>query len=145
MRALRDRMPPQNQLPAPVDAPAVLYRHENLAVGLRVEAFRTGVRFTISVRLARRPTQFPANPVVGLRRHAERMSGPFSLSDQKLKVGVVLADGRRLVATEQLHFLHQEDALHPGTAILVFLGGRGDGPLAADLDYWLTRFPHPAL
>lgn len=71
------------------------------------------------------------------------MSGPFSVSDQKLQVGVVPADGRRLVSAEQLNFLYQEDALQPGTAILMHLGDRGQGPLAIHLDYWLTPLPPP--
>lgn len=141
VRALRGRMPPRNELPAHVDTPQVVHQDANLLVGLMAEAFTTGLRLTVQIRLARRPTRFPAGPPVSVRRHAERLSGAFSASDRRLQVGVVLADGRRLVGTEQLHFLRQDAALLPGTPILAHLGDRGDGPLSVDVSYWLTPLP----
>lgn len=141
VRALRRRMPPDNQIPARVDTVAVPYRDEDRAVGLTIEAFTTGLRLTIAVRLARRPTRFPDRGRVDVRRHARRLFGPFAASAHPLQVGVVTADGRRLLAAEALHFLRQQDATGPDAPMLAFVGSRGDGPLAVDASYWLTPLP----
>ena len=120
--------PPDNVLPGTVALGTILARTERAAVWLTDgRAYADGLAFTVATRL----------------RDPEQAAGvPFFDEDpaDALRLGVVLADGTRVVAQglSRAGPLHSE----PPGAVLRPRGG-GGGPGGAHAELWLWPLPAP--
>ncbi|WP_433382864.1 hypothetical protein ACQPZX_19780 [Actinoplanes sp. CA-142083] len=126
----RRMSPPENEFPAGVGFTALLGRTDDVAVGItQVEAFSTGFRFTMSVRVRQsRPD------VAGGRLHM-MVSGrghpaiEVPLED-RLLLGLQYANGERTSTLER-----------DPTSLLLMPHGGGGSDRSHDQTYWVSPLP----
>ena len=135
----RRMSPPGNDFPAGVGLTVLLGRTDEAAVGLtQIEAYSTGFRFTLAVRLRQvRPE------LVGGRLHMVMSShvhpGMEIPLEDRLLLGLEYPDGHRTSSLQDVRMLG------PGAAaddqlVLVQQGG-GGGELNVDQTYWVAPLP----
>jgi hypothetical protein len=132
--------PPENELPAAVGLTVLLGRSDDAAVGVtQVEAFSTGFRFTLAVRVRQaRPALIHGGLFMLLSSHVSR--GVEIALEDRLLLGIEYADGRR---TSNLHDMPMPSAgarVDDQRLVLAQQGGGGDGQ-SVDQTYWVTPLP----
>jgi hypothetical protein len=136
----RRTSPPENELPASPGLSALLGRTDDAAVGITgVEAFSTGFRFTLAIRL-RRPRPELAHgglfALVSAHAHPGREIPP----EDRLLLGVEYADGRRASTLENMRMMGPAAEVDDTQLVLVQNGSRG-GEGSVDQTYWVTPLP----
>ena len=136
----RRMSPPQNELPAGVGLTVLVGRTDDTAVGVtQIEAFSTGWRFTLAVRLRQvRPELVRGGlfPLIGSHVHP---GVEIPLAD-RLLLGIEYADGQRASTLYDMRMPEpgaREDAQR---LVLVQEGGGGDDH-SYDQTYWVTPLP----
>jgi hypothetical protein len=131
----RRRSLPENEMPAAVGLTALLGHTDDAAVGLtQIEAFSTGFRFSLAVRLRRsRPETADGRLYLLISSHP-RPGVEVDLAD-RLLLGVEYPDGRRASNLDDFHF--------PATApdLMLSAQGGGGGDLSVDQSYWVSPLP----
>jgi hypothetical protein len=124
-------------IPGSVPAEAVLVRTEQVAVAIgSVRAYPNGFEFTVHVRLRREDeTSWPG--------HAD----PFQLhrprrgtrgDDDRLRLGILYADGRRAATTGE-HYSPSDD--DDDRRLVLQQGGGGGGGRSCDWEFWVHPLP----
>lgn len=131
---------PENEIPAGVGLAVMLGRADDAAVGItQVEAFSTGFRFTLAVRLRRaRPGLVPGGlfMLVGSHHHPGREVA----LEERLLLGVEYSDGRRASTVEDMRTLGPGAVSDDEQLVLVQHGG-GGGELSVDQAFWVSPLP----
>ena len=127
--------PPDNEVPQPVALSAVLARTGDVAVAITgVQAYTTGVAFTLAVRL-RHDRVLP-----GRRDLHDLVGGWHGPAEDQLMLGVEFSDGR---ATSTSGAGRPPS---PGSGLdepVLTQSGGGGGSRNHDQDYWLSPVPPP--
>ena len=131
--------PPENEFPAGVGRTVLLGRTEDAAVGItQIEAFSTGFRFTLAVRLRRVPAELDHGRLFMLiGRHALRDAN-ISL-EQRLLLGLEYPDGRR--ASTLGDPLPRPGAMADAQGLVLTPQGGGGGRQGVDQTYWVSPLP----
>jgi hypothetical protein len=138
-RWARRMSPPENEFPAGVGATLLLARTEDVAVGLtQMEAFSTGFRFTLTVRL-RRPRPDLARGGLSVLIRADSYPGVEIPVENRLLLGLEYPDGRRVSNLTDPH------SAGPGAdvddhLVLVPQGG-GGGDRNVEQAFWVASLP----
>jgi hypothetical protein len=132
--------PPENEFPAGVRLTVLLARTDEAAVGLTaVEAFSTGFRFTLAVRVRHLRPQLAHGGLLMLIGSHPHPGIDIPLED-RLLLGIEYPDGRRAST------LHDTRMQGPGAAtgsdplLLTPQGGGGDQH-SIDQTYWVSPLP----
>jgi hypothetical protein len=137
----RRRMsPPEYEFPASVGLTVLLGRTDDAAVGLtNVEAFSTGFRFTLAVRV-RRPRPRLAHGGLHMLISSHVVPGIDVPLEDRLLLGVEYADGRR--ASTLNHMLaHGPGGLTDGEQLVLVQQGGGGAETSVDQSYWVAPLP----
>jgi hypothetical protein len=136
----RRMAPPENELPAGVGLTVLLGRTDDAAVGItQVEAFSTGFRFTLAVRLRRaRPELQHGGLFMLLSSHVH--PGIQIRVEDRLLLGIEYADGRRVSNVEDMPLPGRAAALDDQRLVLAQQGG-GGGEQSVDQAYWVAPLP----
>ena len=136
----RRAMAPDNEIPAGVGFAALLGRTEDAAVGItQVEAFSTGFRFALAVRVRRSLPKLAHGGLFMLISGHGRHGAEVSLED-RLLLGVEYADGSRASSLEDMRLPGEETDDDERRLILSQHGG-GGGDLTVDQSYWVSPLP----
>lgn len=137
----RRMSPPENELPAAVGAVLLLARTDDVAVGLnQLEAFSTGFRFNLAVRVRRVPPGFLRSELfMHIAAHVPDLDIPL---EDRLLVGIEYADGRRASTLGDTWVLRQDVETDSDEVVLVPQGG-GGSDLAVDQGFWVAPPPPP--
>lgn len=136
----RRNQAPENEIPAGVGVAAVLGRTEDAAVGLtQVEAFSTGFRFNVAVRVRRLPAQLAHGGLFMLISGHGRPGVEVPLED-RLLLGVEYANGDRASSLEGMRFPGEVPDDDERRLILSHQSG-GGGDLTVDQSYWVSPLP----
>jgi hypothetical protein len=132
--------PPENEFPASVGLAVLLGRTDDAAVGIsRVEAFSTGFRFTLAVRLRRAGPELAHGrlfALIGGRAH-----GGFEVPlEDRLLLGFEYSDGRRASNLDDMRMAGPGTQVDDAQPVLIAQGG-GSGQLTADQAYWMAPLP----
>jgi hypothetical protein len=129
--------PPENEFPAGVGLTVLLGSTGNAAVGItKLEAFSTGFRFTLAVRLRRVRPELARGGLLMLIDPRANRGIEIPLPD-RLLLGLEYADGRRASTLRDI----RPAAIAGGQDLrLTQKGGRG-GDLDADQTYWVSPLP----
>jgi len=135
----RRMSPPENEFPAGVGITVLLANTDDVAVGLtQMEAFTTGFRFNLAVRLR----QLPLGLVRGeLFMHISSHAPEVPLEKQLL-VGIEYPDGRRASSLGDIRALRPGAVMEDDRLVLVPQGGSG-AELAVDQGFWVAPLPPP--
>lgn len=131
---------PENELPAGVGATVLLARTDEAAVGLTsVEAFSTGFRFTLTVRLRQLPPRLDCGGLFSLIELDVHPGAEIPLED-RLLLGIEYPDGRRASTLDDV------DAQGPGAVadderLVLFPHGGGGSDRAVDHTFWVVPLP----
>jgi hypothetical protein len=135
----RQMSPPENEFPASVGLSVLLGRTDDAAVGLtHLEAFSTGFRFTLAVRVRQPRPQFARGGLHMLISSHVPPGVEVRLED-RLLLGIEYSDGRRASTLTDMR-------LHPGAMtdseqlVLIQQGG-GGGAHSVDQSYWVAPLP----
>lgn len=129
--------PPENELPAGVDMTVLLGRSDEAAVGLTsVEAFSTGFRFRLAVRVRRLRPQLAFGGLHMLVNSPEQFGEAVALAD-RLLLGIDYPDGQR---TSNLRDTRMRGPDAGDRLMLIHQEGGGQH-LSADMTYWVTPLP----
>jgi hypothetical protein len=131
---------PGNEFPAGVGLTLLLARSDDAAVGLtQVEAFSTGFRFNLAVRLRRvRPELAHGGLFMLIGAHA-RPGLEIPLKD-RLLLGIEYSDGRRASNLQDLRMQGPGAVLDDAQLVLVQQGGGGDDQ-SVDQTFWVAPLP----
>jgi hypothetical protein len=131
---------PENELPAGVGLTVVLGRTDDAAVGItQVEAFSTGFRFTLAVRLRRaRPEFVHGRLFMLLSSHVP--PGVEVPLEERLLLGLEYANGQR-ASTLQDSRMRGPGALAADPELVFVQNGGGGGELSLDQSYWVSPLP----
>jgi hypothetical protein len=131
--------PPDNELPAGVGLTVVLGRNDDAAVGItHVEAFSSGFRFTLAVRM-RQPRPYLAQGGLFMLVSSHVRPGVEIPLEDRLLLGIEYADGRRASNIEDIR-MSGPTAVPDEQLILVPEGGGGDEN-SVDQAYWVAPLP----
>jgi hypothetical protein len=131
--------PPENELPAGVGLSVLLGRTEDTAVGITgVEAFSTGFRFRLAVRLRRpRPDLIPGGLHLHVSAHRQATAGiPM---ENRLLLGIEYLDGRR--ASNLYVMPPPPTAVTDGERLVLTQESGGGGDQSVDQYYWVAPLP----
>ncbi|MEV0004697.1 hypothetical protein AB0H28_20785 [Micromonospora sp. NPDC050980] len=132
----RRMAPPENELPAGVGVTVLLGRTDDVAVGLtQVEAFSTGFRFTLAVRLRQ-----ARSDLAGGRLFMLVNSGVEVPLAERLLPGLEYPGGRRASTVQKTPTLDPAAATDSRQLVLVQQGGSGD-ERSVDQTYWVSPLP----
>jgi hypothetical protein len=138
----RRMSPPENEFPAGVGMTVLLGRTGDAAVGLtQVEAFSSGFRFTLAVRLRQASPQLAHGGLFMLISAHVHPGMEVPLED-RLLLGIEYADGRR---ASTLHDIRMEgpSAVPDGDQLVLAQQGGGGGELSVDQTFWVAPLPPP--
>jgi hypothetical protein len=131
---------PDNELPGGAAIDTLLGRTEDAAVGItQLEAFSTGFRFTIAVRVRRLPPGLAHGGLFMLISGHGRTGVDVPL-ENRLLLGVEYANGDRASNLEDMRLPGQETEDDERRLILSHHGG-GGGDLTVDQSYWVSPLP----
>jgi hypothetical protein len=136
----RRMSPPENEFPAGVGVTVLLGRTDNVGVGItQVEAFSTGFRFTLAVRVRQLRPQLARGGLfmlIGSHMHP----GIEVLLEDRLLLGIEYPDGRRASTLNDMRSQGPGTVMDTEQLLLVQHGG-GGGELTVDQTYWVTPLP----
>jgi hypothetical protein len=137
----RRRMsPPENELPAGVGLSVLLGRTDDAAVGItQIEAFSTGFRFTMAVRLRQALPELAPGGLFMLISSEVHPGIEIPLED-RLLFGIEYADGRR-ASTLQHMPMPGPGAVADGEQLVLVQQGGGGGEQSVDQTYWAAPLP----
>jgi hypothetical protein len=129
---------PDNEIPAGVGVAALLGRTEDAAAGLtQLEAFSTGFRFTLAVRV-RRPRPETAHGGLFMLISAHSRPGAEVPPEHRLLLGVEYANGDRASSLDDMWGPGAEDDDRP---LILSASGGGGSDLIVDQTYWVNPLP----
>lgn len=137
---IRRTSAPDNEFPAGVGVTVLLGRTGDAAVGItQIEAFSTGFRFNLAVRLRRaRPEHVRGGLYMLVSSHV-RPGVQLPLED-RLLLGLQYADGRRASTLQDTYKFHRDAAPDDEQLVMAQQGG-GGGDLSVDQSYWVSPLP----
>jgi hypothetical protein len=136
----RRMSPPENELPAGVGLTALLGRTDDAAVGItQVEAFSTGFRFTLAVRLRQARRELTGGRLFMLIGSHGRPGMEIPL-EERLLLGIEYPDGLRASTLQDMRRLGPMGMPEADELVLVQQGG-GGGELSVDQSYWVAPLP----
>jgi len=137
----RRRMsPPEYEFPAGVGLTVLLGRTDDAAVGLtNVEAFSTGFRFTLAVRVRQPRAQFARGGLHMLISSHVPPGIDVPLED-RLLLGIEYPDGRRASTLTDLR-MQGPGAVTDGNQLVLVQQGAGGGEYSVDQSYWVAPLP----
>jgi hypothetical protein len=137
----RERMsPPEHEFPATVGLTVLLGRTDDAAVGLtNVEAFSTGFRFTLGVRVRQPRPQFARGGLHILISSHVHPGIDVPLED-RLLLGIEYPDGRRASTLTDMR-VHGPGAMTDGEQLALVQQGGGGGERSVDQSYWVAPLP----
>jgi hypothetical protein len=137
---LRRTSAPENELPAGAGVTVLLGRTGDAAVGItQVEAFSTGFRFNLAVRLRRAGPEHVRGGLYMLVSSHVRPDVQIPVED-RLLLGLEYSDGRRASTLQDMHRFHRDAAPDDEQLVLAQQGG-GGGDLSVDQGYWVSPLP----
>jgi hypothetical protein len=132
--------PPDNELPTGVGLTVLLGRTDDAAVGITgIEAFSTGFRFTLAVRLRQAPPELAYGglfTLVSSHLHA----GVEASVENRLLLGIEYPDGRRASTLQDMRMPGPRAVADVEQLVLVQQGG-GGGQQSVDQSYWVAPLP----
>jgi hypothetical protein len=136
----RQVSPPENELPAGVGLTVLLGRTDDAAVGItQMEAFSTGFRFTLAVRLRRaRPELGPSGLFALINTHPHR--GIEIPLPKRLLLGIEYSNGHRASTLRDMLTMGPGAEVAGQELMLVQQGG-GGAELSVDQRYWVSPLP----
>jgi hypothetical protein len=136
----RRMSPPENEFPAGVGLTMLLGRSDDAAVGItQVEAFSTGFRFTLAVRLRQPRAQLAPGGLFMLIGPHVPPGVEIPLED-RLLLGIEYPDGRR-VSTLDDSRMSGPGATPDGEELVLVQQGGGGGDQSVDQTYWVAPLP----
>jgi hypothetical protein len=136
----RRMSPPENEFPAGVGLSVLLGRTDDVAVGLsHVEAFSTGFRFTLAVRVRQPRPQLTRGGLFMLISSHVHPGIDVPLPD-RLLLGIEYPDGRRASNLTDLRMQGPGTEPDRDQLVLVQQGG-GGGETSVDQSYWVAPLP----
>lgn len=131
---------PDNEFPVGALAPVLLASNDDAAVGVtHVEAFSTGFRFTLAVRVRQVPDRLIGGGLFTLVDGHGRPGAAVPLTD-RLLLGIEYADGRRASTLQDARRPGLGGAVDDDELVLVPTGG-GGGEASVDQHYWVAPLP----
>lgn len=136
----RRMSPPENEFPAGVGITVLLGRTNDAAVGVtQVEAFSTGFRFTLAVRLRRARSELAGGRLYMLiNSHAH--PGVEIPLEERLLFGLEYPNGHRASTLQNAPMLGRSATTGSQQLVLVQQGGIG-GEHSVDQTYWVSPLP----
>ena len=136
----RRMSPPENEFPSGTGLTVLLASTDDVAVGLtQVEAFSTGFRFNLAVRVRRvRPELVRGDLFMHVSSHVP--PGLEVPLENRLLVGIEYSDGRRASTLGDTWNLGPDAVMESDQLVLVPQGG-GGGELAVDQSFWAAPLP----
>ena len=135
--------PPDNEFPAGIGRTVLLGRSDDAAVGItQIEAFSTGFRFTLAVRLRRERPELAFGGLTMLISPRVHPGTTIAMAD-RLLLGIEYADGRRASTLQDMR-MHGPDGTTGGEQLVLVQQGGGGGQRSADQTYWVTPLPPDA-
>jgi hypothetical protein len=132
---------PENEFPAPVGVAAALAQTGDVAVGLtQVEAFSTGFRFTLSVRLRQPRPDLAPGGLFMLVSSSHSYPGVHLPLENRLLLGLEYADGRRTSNLTDPRMGGPGSDLDEERLLLVPQGG-GGSDTHLDQAFWVSPLP----
>lgn len=132
--------PPENEFPEGVGLAALLGHTDDAAVGItQIEAFSTGFRFTLVVRLRQAQPEFAGGGLYTLVGSHARPGTEVPL-ERRLLLGVEYPDGQRASTLHDMRMLGLDAALPDQQLLLVPHGGSG-AEQSVDQTYWVSPLP----
>jgi hypothetical protein len=137
----RRRMsPPEYEFPAGVGLSVLLGRTADAAVGLtHLEAFSTGFRFTLAVRVRQPRPQFARGGLHMLISSHVHPGIDVRLED-RLLLGIEYPDGRRASTLTDTR-MRGPGAMTDGEHLVLVQQGGGGGTHSVDQSYWVAPLP----
>ncbi len=137
----RRRMsPPEYEFPAAVGLSVLLGRTDDAAVGLtQLEAFSTGFRFTLAVRVRQPRAQF-ARGGLHMLVSSHMPPGIDVRLEDRLLLGIEYPDGRRASTLDDMR-IQGPGALTDGDQLVLVQQGGGGGEHSVDQSYWVAPLP----
>jgi len=136
----RQMSPPEYEFPAGVGLSILLGRTDDAAVGLsNVEAFSTGFRFTLAVRVRQPRPQFAhggLHMLISTRVHP----GIDVRLEDRLLLGIEYCDGRR-ASTLTDPRTQGPSAMTDQDQLVLVQQGAGGGEHSVDQSYWVAPLP----
>lgn len=138
----RRMSPPANEFPAGVGLTVLLGRSDDAAVGItQVEAFSTGFRFTLTVRVRRLPPEL-ARGGLHMLIGSHVLPGVDIPLERRLLLGLEYADGRRASTLTDMPVMGPA-ATEDGQRLVLTQQGGGGGLEGVDQTYWVSPLPPP--
>jgi hypothetical protein len=139
MEQWRRRMsPPENEFPAGVGLSVLLGRTDDAAVGItQIEAFSTGFRFTLAVRLRQALPEVARGGLYMLISSGVHPGIEIPLAD-RLLLGVEYPDGRR---ASTLQHMPGPGVVADGEQLVLLQQGGEGGEQGVDQTYWVAPLP----
>lgn len=132
--------PPDNEFPAALGLTIVLGRSDDAAVGLtHLEAFSTGFRFMLAVRVRRARPELAFGGLHLLTGRHGHPGMPIDMAD-RLLLGIEYPDGLRASTLHDTH-AYGPAAMGEGERIVLIEQGGGGGPQSVDQTYWVAPLP----
>ena len=137
----RERMcPPENEFPTGVGLTALLGRTGDAAVGItQIEAFSTGFRFTLAVRLRQPRPDLARGGLFMLIGGHSRPGFEVPLRD-RLLLGIEYANGDRASTLQDMR-ISRPDAVADEQRLVLAQQGGGGGDRSVDQTYWVSPLP----
>lgn len=136
----RRMSPPEYELPASVGLTVLLGRADDAAVGLtNVEAFSSGFRFTLAVRVRQPQPRFAHGGLHMLISSHLARGSDVSLED-RLLLGIEYPDGRRASTLTDVR-MHGPGAMTDTEQLALVQQGGGGGENSVDQSYWVAPLP----
>jgi hypothetical protein len=132
--------PPENEFPASVGLSVLLSHSNDAAVGLtQLEAFSTGFRFTLTVRVRQPRPQLVRGGLLTLIGSHMHPGIEVPLQD-RLLLGIEYPDGRRASTLTDMRMQGPGTQPDSEQLVLVQQAGAGDD-LSVDQSYWVAPLP----
>ena len=136
----RRTSPPENEFPASLGLSTLLGRTDEAAVGIsQVDAYSTGFRFTLSVRL-RRPRAELTHGGLYMLVGSHFRPGVEIRTEDRLLLGIEYPDGRRASTLEDGRAMGPA-ALDAGTGLMFVQHGGGGDERSVDQTFWVSPLP----
>ncbi len=136
----RQMSPPENEFPAGVGLTVMLGRSDDTAVGItQIEAFSTGFRFTLAVRLRRLPPEL-AHGGLFMLVGSHSIPGVDIPLERRLLLGLEYPDGRRASTLPDVS-VPGPGATEDVERLVLMQHGGGGGSQGVDQTYWVSPLP----
>jgi hypothetical protein len=131
--------PPDNEFPAGIGRTVLLGRSDDAAVGLtQIEAFSTGFRFTLAVRVRQMRPQLAFG---GLHMLISRVHPGIAVAEEdRLLLGIDYRNGHRASTLHDMR-RHGPGAVTDSEQLVLVEQGGGGGQHSVDQTYWATALP----